>query len=87
MKTQLKPTLTIEPHGRGLKRKMFNPDGGVDKVGRMDTICTCPCLCPADRQTGDNATGAVGGELDSTGAAGGESEVPDRPEIIKKNKK
>ena len=32
----------IETNARGLKRKMFNPDGGVPQAGRMDTLCVCP---------------------------------------------
>ena len=37
-----------ETNTRGLKRKLFNPEGGINKSGRMDTIC----VCPADRIRG-----------------------------------
>ena len=36
---QQKPIHAIEPHSRGLKRKLFKPDGGVEKARRMETVC------------------------------------------------
>ena len=42
----------VETNTRGLKRKLFNPKDGIDKSGRMDTICVCPCVCQADRIRG-----------------------------------
>ena len=44
--------IIVETHARGLKRKIFNPVGGVAKARRMGTICGCPCLCPAGRLDG-----------------------------------
>ena len=37
-------TRTVQPetNARGLKRKLFNPEGGVLKAGR---IGVCPCVC------------------------------------------
>ena len=32
---QQKPILAIEPHSRGLKRKLFKPEGGVEKARRV----------------------------------------------------
>ena len=32
------PILAVETRTRGLKRKLFDPVGGVEKAGRMDTI-------------------------------------------------
>ena len=47
-KTKPQPILAVVTRARGLKRKLFNPVGGVEKAGRMGTICVCPCLCPAE---------------------------------------
>ena len=46
-------TKTEETNSRGLKRKLFNLEGSVRKAGRVDTICVCPCVCPADRVGGN----------------------------------
>ena len=35
---QQKSILPVEPHCRGLKRKLFKPEGGVEKARRMDEI-------------------------------------------------
>ena len=49
------------------KKKMFNPDGGVAKAGRMSPICVHSCLCPADRMGGGTAADK---DLECLGAAG-----------------
>ena len=46
-------TQPVETNSRGLKRKLFNLEGSVRKAGRVDTICVCPCVCPADRVGGN----------------------------------
>ena len=45
-------TKTVETNSRGLKRKLFNLEGSVRKAGRVDMICVCTCVCPADRVGG-----------------------------------
>ena len=46
-------TKTVETNSRWLKRKLFNLEGSVRKAGRVDTLCVCPCVCPADRVGGN----------------------------------
>ena len=81
-KTKPQPILAVETHARGLKRKLFNLVGGVEEAGMMGTICVFPCLCPAGRLNRDTANGALEDGMDSSGAAGGEFEVPDKPESV-----
>ena len=51
-------TVQTETNTRGLKRKLCIPEGGVPKAGRMDTLCVCPCVCPAEMVVGkDNTEG------------------------------
>ena len=74
---EAKPQPIIETHAIGLKIKMFNPDGGIAKAGRMGTICVCPYLCPADRMGGDSATVELRDEeIECSGAAGREGKMP-----------
>ena len=54
------------------------PTGRLSRRRRQPS----PCLCPAERLTGDTATEALEDEVDSSGAAGGENEVPDKPESV-----
>ena len=63
--------ISVETHARGLKRKLFNPVGGVVKAGRMGTICV-------GRLDEDTASGEQEDGMYSSGAAGGECEVLDQ---------
>lgn len=76
---ECKPQPDVETKARGLKRKIFNLDGGVSKAGRMSPICVQQCLCPTDRMGGSTAADE---EMECPGAAGREGEMPSLTEPV-----
>ena len=56
----------------GLKRKIFNSEGGVRKAGRVDTKFVCPCVCPAESIGGEQKVVLTVQEIEAMECSGAE---------------